>query len=269
LDEAYQLSDLAGFVGPDGKAYFAGGYNFTYAAQTTTFSIDPIQTTATGALVVEEHAPLTYSRGDVAGVADIDDNGISYALLTGGFTHENDFCEPLGFAERYDFDSDMWTEADELNTARGEKALVVLNDRVYGIGGERQIANICTVSPDDPPEPGEQTVPVDDVEWYNADTDEWTVIQDLPQHRFRFAAVGYGKAIYTFGGQVAYDESCMCFKTSDEVTVYTEILDEEDDPVDAQDTPDGPASSSEAVRSHSYVVTLPAFGIALLEMVVF
>ena len=131
------------------------------------------------------------------------------------------FCEPLDATEYYDFDMDLWREADDLNVARGDKALVVLDDVVYSIGGERQIANICL---EDTPEPGEETVPLQDVEYWNSETDEWVKLEDLPRHRFRFAAVGFENKIYSFGGQLAFEEECQCFRTSDEVTVYKEVL---------------------------------------------
>lgn len=221
LDAKYQVSDLAGFAGPDGKAYFAAGYDFNYTAQSTVFAIDPIATGDLNDLVMAEVASLPTPRGDLTGVTATDQDGTPYALVTGGFTHENGFCDPLATSERYDFSSDTWTDAADLLTGRGDKALVVLNDRVFAIAGERQIANICLV---DKPEPGDGTVPIDDVEWYNSGTDEWTAIEDLTNHRFRFAAIGYEDEIFTFGGQLAYDDSCKCFKTSDEVTVYREIF---------------------------------------------
>jgi Kelch motif len=221
LDIKYHVSDLAGFVGPNGLAYFVGGYNLTYAAQSTVFTINPVKSTETGVLEVAERASLPTARGDLSAVVAVDQSGNDYALATGGFTNENNFCEPLAVAERYNFTSDTWSEAAELKTAVGDQALVVLNNRIFALAGERQIANICLVSPDDPPDPGEETVPIDDVEWYDAASSTWTLIEDLPHHRFRFAAIGYHDKIYSFGGQLAYANSCQCFKTSDEVIVYT------------------------------------------------
>jgi hypothetical protein len=203
LDIKYHVSDLAGFVGPNGLAYFVGGYNLTYAAQSTVFTINPVKSTETGVLEVAERASLPTARGDLSAVVAVDQSGNDYALATGGFT------------------SDTWSEAAELKTAVGDQALVVLNNRIFALAGERQIANICLVSPDDPPDPGEETVPIDDVEWYDAASSTWTLIEDLPHHRFRFAAIGYHDKIYSFGGQLAYANSCQCFKTSDEVIVYT------------------------------------------------
>ena len=229
----YVASDLAGFADPTGLAYFAGGYSLDYTAQSTVFSIDPTATAAAGDLVVREESSLPTARGDCSGISALTDEGVAYALVTGGFTHANDFCDPLATTEYYNFESDEWSQVADMLTARGDKALAALDHIVYAIGGERQIPNICLVST---PEPGEETVPVQDVEYWDAETDEWNQIEDLPRHRFRFSAVGYNEKIYSFGGQLAFAEDCQCFRTSNEVTVYTEVFAEEapvDSPVEA------------------------------------
>jgi len=207
-----------------------GGYNLTYTAMPTVFAIDPVATFANSSssnseLVVVEKAPLPTARGDLSAVSIVTDAGIAYALATGGFTDENGFCEPLATTEYYNFDKDTWRQAADLQVARADKALVVLGHRAYGIGGERQIANICVI---DKPEPGEETVPLNDVEYYNVETDEWVQLEDLERHRFRFSAVGYEDTIYSFGGQLAFNKDCQCFRASDEVTVYTEVFEEGD-----------------------------------------
>lgn len=224
LNEKYHVSDLTGFAGPDGLAYFVAGYDFNYTAQTTVFSIDPVASTANNTLVIQEQASLPTARGDASAVTAKDkESGDMYALVTGGFTDQNDFCDPLNTTERYDFTSGAWSDTNNLVVPRGDEALVVLNDRIYALGGERQYEARCYASPNDTPDPGEETVPIVDVEWYNETSDTWTVIEDLPRHRFRFAAIGYKNAIYSFGGQLAFDASCNCFRTSDEVIVYKEV----------------------------------------------
>jgi Kelch motif len=163
--------------------------------------------------------------------------------VTGGFTHANSFCAPLTSSEQYNFDKQKWSVLDDLSIGRGDKVLVRVNDdtttasdtqdddkhstqqRIYAIGGERQIENICNVTTDDTPEPGEETVPIDDVEYYNISTNQWTVIEKyLPKFRLRFAAVGYNNTIYTFGGQYAFNKTCQCFPTSNDVILYTELF---------------------------------------------
>lgn len=222
LDEDHVTSDLAGFAAPDGAlAYFVGGYDLNYTALDSVFAIDPVATASSGFLSVSAVSPLPTPRGDLSAVSLLTSEGVAYALVTGGFSHENGFCEPLAATEYYNFDEGSWRVADDLQVARSDKALVVLDDVVYAMGGERQIANICLGAE---PEPGEETVPLQDVEYWDAATDEWVKLEDLPRHRFRFAAIGYENKVYAFGGQEAFSEDCKCFRTTNEVTVYSEVF---------------------------------------------
>lgn len=236
LPEDFVTSDLASFVDPaTGNAFFAGGFNQTYAAQPTVFAIDVVATTAneSGTLIYEEKAPMFAARGDCTGVSALTRLGVGYALVVGGFTHEDDFCAALATTEYYDFARDLWRKAADMETPRADKALVVLGNVIYAVGGEQQIANICSIKN---PEPGEKTVLLQDVEYWNVETDTWVVVEDLPGHRFRLAAVGYNNEIYSFGGQVAFEEECQCFRTSDEVTIFSE-----EEVIDTSDAPSGTA----------------------------
>jgi hypothetical protein len=205
-------------------AYFVAGYDQNYTAQTTVFTIDPVASTANSALVISRAPSLPTARGDLSAIAATDvSTGKKFALVTGGFTHENSYCTPLSTSERFDPETGVWTDTNDLAVSRGDTALVVLGEnRIFALGGERDLPNFCLLSDEEKPEPGEETLPIVDVEWYDETVDKWTVIEDLPRHRFRFAAVGYKDAIYSFGGQLALDKNCSCFKTSDEVIVYKE-----------------------------------------------
>lgn len=134
----------------------------------------------------------------------------------------------------YDFDAGTWRNIAPMRNARSDKALVELNGKVLAFGGEQQLRGICDVA--DKPEVGEATLAVDDVEELEVipdgandgfDDAEWEVLADLPEHRFRFAAVALDdrNAVYAFGGQLAYEETCQCYRTSDEVMVYTRNVD--------------------------------------------
>jgi len=221
LAEKYHVSDHTGF-GNDKYAYFVGGYNETYIAMSNVFRIDTENTVSSNSLVVEDRTSLKFARGDVSGTTD--DAG-TYAIVSGGFSHENDFCDPLDSVERYDFATNAWTDLPPLGSARSDKVLVELNKTIFAIGGERQIENVCSLSNDTTPEPGELTVAVDDVERLDFGASEWITIADLPFHRFRFPAVGFDddEEIYTFGGQKAYDKKCQCFRTSNEIIIYKEV----------------------------------------------
>lgn len=101
----------------------------------------------------------------------------------------------------------------------------MLEGHFFALGGERQIEDICErLSAGNEPRPGEETIPISDVEAYSATLQRWIVLAKLPDHRFRFAAVGYDDAreIYMFGGQEAYEASCNCFRTTGEIHVFAE-----------------------------------------------
>jgi hypothetical protein len=226
LPAAYWASDLTGFRDDsDAFAYFCGGYTSTYTAKSSLFRIDVAASVTQNALVIEDRQSMQFARGDVASVFNEANN---YAVVAGGFSHVNDFCEPLGSVEKYDVDTDAWTSLDDLLKPRSDKVLVELDEEhVFAIGGERQIANICNLTEGDTPEPGEQTIAVDDVELLHLDLGDWESLGDLEFNRFRFAAASYKEdnKFYTFGGQSAYNETCECFDTTDEVVKYTENLD--------------------------------------------
>ncbi len=219
LPDEYHTSDQAGFAGPQSFLYVAGGYNQTYGALGTVFRIDTtVPTSGTAGdntLVVEEVAPLLVPRGDIYA-----STGPTSASVGGGFTDADGFCAPLPTVESYDFGTNQWTFLPELVNERGEIVFVELDDHLYALGGERQIAGICDITGDT--DPGELTVGTDLVEVL--DGDEWKILDDFPNHKFRFAAVGVDETglLYAFGGQTAWDASCECFKTTSDVQVFGE-----------------------------------------------
>lgn len=226
LPSKYNSSDLTGFPHGNDLAFFAGGYDATY----TTFldTVFAINTTASLAssnssgLVVVDKAPLLVGRGDTASVTN--DDG-QYAIVTGGFGSGDGFCAPEKAVDLYDFESDSWSSVAPVPIGRSDNALVELNGLVFSIGGERQIEGLCQLSEEDTPEPGEQTIPVDDVVVFDWTDRNWTLLDDLPEHRFRMAAVAVDEinTVYAFGGQTAYDSECRCFRTSDDIIVYKQV----------------------------------------------
>ena len=224
LDDKYLLSDHTGFSFQD-FVYFAGGYDVNYTAFGTTFRIDAsaatLDSTTPTTVEVEEMATMDVERGDVAAAST--DN---YAIVGGGFTHANGFCEPHVHAEQYSFADDTWTEIEGLTYGGAERVLVSVGEKVFAIGGERQIEGLCDLSADEQPEPGEQTIALDLVERYDVGVNHWTILSSLPDHRFRFAAVGYQDMMFAFGGQLKYEDACRCFKTINVVTVYEEVFDQ-------------------------------------------
>lgn len=170
-------------------------------------------------LGIEPQTPLITARGDIIGVTASDGRS---AFISGGFTHANGFCAPLGSSEEYIFADNEWNSLPSLVRERGEVVLVEIDDHLYALGGERQIEGYCDGAGEGL-DPGEQTVATDEVEIYDPANDVWEIIAGFPNHKFRFAAaVGPDGTIYAFGGQTAHDTACQCFKTTDSIAVFGE-----------------------------------------------
>jgi hypothetical protein len=230
LPQKYASSDLAGFAHGN-FAFFVGGYNTTYGFRGTVYAIDVVASLQPGnnnnkTLVIVDKAPLRVARGDLSATVNDDK---TYAIVTGGFGTTHQFCAPLTDVERYHFETDSWELIAPLNRGRSDAALVELNGNILTMGGERQLPNICVI---DTPAPGEATLAIDDVEYLDVGNSSsaanttsnttWVRLQDLPKSRFRFAAVALDShnAVYTFGGQVDYNSSCQCYRTTNQVIIY-------------------------------------------------
>lgn len=159
------------------------------------------------------------SRGDIKAVSD----GV-VAYVSGGFTDTNGYCPSLDTVEKYTFATDTWEALPPLQTGRGDKALVLLNGHLFAMGGENQVQGSCNITN---AQPGEQTIVVDDVELF--DNGAWKVLTSLRDRRFRFDAVADQdhNSIFTFGGQLALNSSCQCFRTSDEIHLYIHEFNDE------------------------------------------
>lgn len=286
-DEKYLLSDNTGLEYMN-RAYFFGGWNGSYIAQATSFYIeinnDDTSSTGSPSITFTDIAELPTPRGDLSSVSFTSPilNATSttrqtFALVTGGFTHET-LCNALDTVEEYNFDTDEWLtqDLDDLTIARADKVLVrtsystVIDDEaetkytqqlIYALGGERPIENYCDTFGDKNVslEVGSETVPIDDIEYYNILNNSWTLFPnyDIDVYRFRFSAAvdRTTNIIYTLGGQLAFDKSCTCFPTSNEIYMYTEIF-------DASSVPAPPANSptSSAITSmHDWSRTMIAF----------
>jgi hypothetical protein len=214
LPAEYQVSDQAGFAEEPNYVFIAGGYDLNYTAMDTLIRIDAT-TVGDATLGIEAQAPLLTARGDIIGVTASD--GVS-AFISGGFTHENDFCAPLGSSEKYTFGSNQWEDLPALVNERGEVVLVEVDNHLYALGGERQIEGFCDGAGGSI-DPGEKTVATDEVELLDGGV--WEIISGFPNHKFRFAAAADQDGnIYAFGGQTKHDTACQCFRTTDEVAVF-------------------------------------------------
>jgi hypothetical protein len=199
----------------DGFVFVAGGYTSSYQAKDMVYSI---RTQSTGSLVIDEVNSLITARGDIVAAQTS-----RFAYVVGGNTHANDFCEALSVVARYEFQTGLWTSLPSLSDARSASGMVNLKGILMVLGGEQTADNVCTSEVD----LSVGLLAVDSVEvWARS---EWIKFgSQISDHRFRSAAIGWGatESIFTFGGQKAYDPSCECFPTTNEVGMYRGIYDQ-------------------------------------------
>ena len=220
-------SDNGAFTNADQSlVYVVGGYNPFYSnpdALTYLFTIDVARAldTDSPSVVIGDKRPMQTQRGDIHAVTD---SKGTKAYVTGGFSVFQPKClsPPLKSVEVYDIEADTWAYTGDLKIARGDKALVELDNNIYAVGGETSHKDQCSENPEDVPPLSAQSVAVDDVSVLRPNADKWSVVASIPNFRFRFSAASHvasGK-IYTFGGQDAFDSDCNCFPTSDTVVTY-------------------------------------------------
>ncbi len=218
LPAEYQVSDHASFAQKPSFVFIAGGYDQNYTALDALTRIDA-STIGDATLGIQAMAPLLTARGDITGVSSTDGES---AFISGGFTHANGFCAPLGSTEQYLFASNEWRNLPALLNERGEVVLIEVDNHLYALGGERQIEGVCDGAGEDV-DPGENTVATDEVEIFENNT--WKIASDFPNHKFRFAAAtDKNGLIYTFGGQTAHDTECQCFRTVDDVAIFGQVV---------------------------------------------
>ena len=253
LPDGRASSDQAAFAHPGatGVVYLAGGYDASYLALdiVTVADMSSGWTTTTtggaGATTYADGPALRWKRGDVdAAVAG------GYAYVSGGFTHEDDYAAPRNSVERLRLTTlanasatvgaeagggEGWTDVDALNQERGDKQLAGLHGRIYALGGETKV-DVSGVPESELPDLGARSEVLDTVEVYDPleDVREWRGLASMPSQLFRFGAsewrVGGGGGggdddddggyIFVFGGQVAYDGDCECFRTTDRVLAF-------------------------------------------------
>lgn len=214
LHENYWLSDLGGFSA-NGRAYFVGGFTEEYRAVRKVWSIDPESSWEMGTLDIVRHANLAYRRGDVGVTVDQEER---FAYVSGGSSHENNFCGPLDSVEIYDLYDNYWEEVAPLQQGRTGKTVIEINNQVVALGGAQQISKVCNKTTGDP---SDIQAPVYEVEVF--DDQEWVVVDSLADYRFRSTTVAYNNTVYSFGGQSVYFSMCMCHPTVDSVVTYNQV----------------------------------------------
>jgi len=201
-------TDLSAFAWA-GKVYTTGGYTAQWQAETTTQIFDPkLKSWQVG-------PSLKAGRGDAfAAVAS------GKAFVGGGFTHENEWKMPLSSMEMLNLDQSnafVTEDVKDMEIARGDKAVAVLNGVLHVVGGETK-------------DKAGQSVPLKDVEVYDPDSKVWAKGGDIPSHRFRFVAAAHGDSLFIFGGQGYlepkgdYEKDGSKYPVMDTVEAYTETL---------------------------------------------
>jgi len=228
-------SDLGAlFVG--GYLVAAGGYDAAYESLATTVRVDLGNGGSSSA-----GPALSTPRGDFGLVAAGD---VAYAI--GGWSH-GDWCNPLATVETVPLEAlaggagGGWSAAPSLAVARGDKGAAAHGETVYVVGGEHN--NGCASG----------SVPVDDVEALTNGDEQWTILGEIPDERFRFAAAVVGNTLYTFGGQATMQTACpdsdgaACWPVNDHVWALDLGADRD---ADADDDDD------ETVRREAFVAVL-------------
>jgi len=234
LPEGYQTSDFATFI-EGSTVHLIGGFNQGYEALSQVTLVD---VSDLGDITFEEGVPINTPRGDIFAVA-MDDDTI---MISGGFTHLNDFSEPLNSVEQFTFGSQEWGPVDSLNEERGDKQLISLDGKVYAMGGEGRVDASGPATADDVDALAAITlgsVVLDTVEVLDLTADgevEWVTEGDMPSSLFRFGASAWAEAaagddgsedggggggvIFVFGGQIGFEAECECFRTTEKVLVF-------------------------------------------------
>ena len=112
-----------------------------------------------------------------------------------------------GLVEVYDPLTDRWDKRTDMPTVRSGMDAVVVEGKIYVIGGQTRKA------------PGLVERFVRSIEEYNPKTDKWHQLPDMPVFKFWFSTVAVDKEIYTIGG---IDNG---LKRTDVVDVYNPTTD--------------------------------------------
>ena len=98
--------------------------------------------------------------------------------------------EPIGQVDIYNMETDTWISGTPMPTPRASISAVVINEKIYTIGGHQGTSTN---------ESGEKLVEV-----YDASSDSWTTISEMPIKVKMSTASVYEDKIYVFGGAEGY-----------------------------------------------------------------
>ncbi len=217
-----QVSDFTAFTDETSNVvYLVAGLDSNYTALDTVTMVD-----------MSDMANISFSNGPSlkGGRDDIDSAVVDsrYVYVSGGYTHSNNYSNPLNTVEMFDMEASTWSDVDALNQERGEKQLVSVNGKIFALGG----ADMTTKE-------GYLSEVLDTVEVLNATEHQWVLLAAMPTQLFRFAAAAWkvesedttavedkdlnhdhGYYIFVLGGEVSYDAECKCYRSTDSVMVF-------------------------------------------------
>lgn len=180
--------DLA-LAASGGKLYAFGGYGYGYPYPDPAAAAVEVYDPATGVWAAAASMP-NGGKGDISAV---EIGGVIY--LPGGWNTV--FSDQL---VAYDASGDSWTTLAPMQAPRGDKAVEVLDGRLYVIGGETWSGKKQPCSWDSSTMCDINQIPIHGVEQFTPATGAWVPVSPLPDARFRFAAAAANRAIFVFGG---------------------------------------------------------------------
>ncbi|CAM9671181.1 unnamed protein product [Pylaiella littoralis] len=208
VQETNCFSDHSGVASDDGTIYLFGGYDQFYTGQTTVVKVEV------------DGDDLTFNTTEPMTVASLFNRGdhtcvklptTSDVFCIGGFTELDGNFTILSSVERFDIDTEQWESKAAMINPRADFGAGLLNGRITVVGGEN-----------------DQRQPMDDVEWYDPESDCWTDsgdLFDLPYKRLRYCAatvVDDGR-IFIFGGQAVNETTPEAYAIKEDVNWYQEI----------------------------------------------
>ena len=178
----------------DGKIYAIGGV--PGGALTTPTSVVEVYDPVTDAWAAKVSMPTPRAALSTGVV-----NGKIYAI--GGYDDPVHPDNVLSTVEEYDPVTDTWTPRENMPTARSRLVALVVNEKIYAIGGSA----------------GRLDDVVSTVEVYNPATDTWTEKAPMPTARTYFSAGAVNGIIYALGGAMR-DAARSTFEVYDVATDY-------------------------------------------------
>ena len=223
LPDAYLNSDNIAEAYKD-VIFIAGGYTADYVALKRLVAWNVTSNT------FYNKTSMSRARGDLGGAIVTTKLNRTMLYTVGGFTDVNNYCSPLRTVERYDIAADAWYSVADMLKGRGDMGVALLNQKIYTVAGETKTSTYCINNVLE--DASSASLTVNDVESYDPNNNEflsnpystsdstpWVDENDLYQALFRSRAAAWPgtNTLYVFGGQEAYNNSCDCFLSSNNV----------------------------------------------------